>query len=190
MAAPLGDRSRLDAALDAVTAVAVVAEEVGDRCGVVAFDREIRRQVRPRRAGARAVLEAVFDLESRPVDSDYELAFTAVARSKRSFVLIITDLLDESAARPLLDAVPVLARRHVVALASVTDPGIAELVATPPATPFDVYAAAVAHDVLDGRRALSAQLTRVGAEVVEAGPDAFSAACVSTYLRAKYRARL
>jgi len=190
MAAPLGDRSRLDAALDAVTAVAVVAEEVGDRCGVVAFDTEVRREVRPRRAGARAVLEAVFDLETRPVDSDYELAFAAVARSKRSFVLLITDLLDESAARSLLDAVPILARRHVVAVATVTDQGVAELVRTPPSTPFDTYAAAVAHDVLDGRAVVSARLARAGAEVVEAGPDAFSAACVSTYLRAKHRARL
>ena len=190
MAAPLGDRSRLDAALDAVTAVAVVAEEVGDRCGVVAFDTEIRREVRPRRAGARSVLQAVFDLESRPLDSDYELAFTAVARSKRSFVLLITDLLEESAARPLLDAVPILARRHVVAVATVADPGVAELVGTAPSTPFDVYAAAAAHDVLDARAVVSARLARAGAEVVEAGPDGFSAACVSTYLRAKYRARL
>lgn len=190
MAAPLGDRTRLDAALDAVAAVAVVADEVGDRCGVVAFDTETRREVRPRRGGARAVLEAVFDLESRPVDSDYELAFTAVARSKRSFLLLITDLLDESAARSLLDAVPILARRHVVAVATVTDPGIAAAVATPPATAFDVYAAAMAYDVLDVRAVVSALLARAGAEVVEAGPDAFSAACVSTYLRAKYRARL
>ena len=190
MAAPLGDRSRLDVALDAVTAVAVVAEEVGDRCGVVAFDTEIRREVRPRRSGSHAVLEAVFDLESRPVDSDYELAFAAVARSKRSFVLVITDLLEESAARSLLDAVPILARRHVVAVASVTDPGVAELIGTPPSTPFDVYAAAVAHDVLDGRAVVSARLARAGAEVVEAGPDGFSAACVATYLRAKHRARL
>ena len=190
MAAPLGDRSRLDAALDAVTAVAVVAEEVGDRCGVVAFDTEIRREARPRRAGARAVLEAVFDLEPRPVDSDYELAFTAVARSKRSFVLLITDLLEESAARPLLDAVPILARRHVVAVATVTDPGVAELVGTAPTTAFDVYAAAVAHDVLDARALVSARLARAGVEVVEATADAFSAGCVSTYLRAKYRARL
>ena len=44
--------------------------------------------------------------------------------------------------------------------------------------------------VLDGRAVVSAHLARAGAEVVEAGPDAFSAACVSTYLRAKYRARL
>ena len=190
MAAPLGDRTRLDAALDAVTAVAVVTDEVGDRCGVVAFDSEIRRHVRPRRAGSRGVVEAVFDLEPRPVDSDYELAFTNVARSKRSFVLVITDLLDESAARSLLDAVPVLARRHVVAVATVADPEVAELVKTPPSTAFDVYAAAVAHDVLDGRTAASARLARAGAEVVEAAPDAFSAACVATYLRAKARARL
>ena len=190
MAAPLGDRTRLDAALDAVTAVAVVADEVGDRCGVVAFDSEIRREARPRRAGSRGVVDAVFDLESRPVDSDYELAFTTVARSKRSFVLVITDLLDEAAARSLLDAVPVLARRHVVAVATVADPGVAELVTTPPSAAFDVYAAAVAHDVLDGRRSASARLARAGAEVVESGPDAFSAACVATYLRAKHRARL
>jgi uncharacterized protein (DUF58 family) len=190
MAAPLGDRSRLDAALDAVAAVAVVADEVGDRCGVVAFDTETRREVRPRRGGARAVVDATFDLESRPVDSDYELAFTAVARSKRSFVLLITDVLDESAARALLDAVPILARRHVVAVATVADPDVMAAVREPPATPVDVYAAAVAHDVLDARAVVSAKLARAGAEVVEAGPATFSVACVSAYLRAKQRARL
>lgn len=190
MAAPLGDRSRLDAALDAVAAVAAVADEVGDRCGVVAFDAETRRDVRPRRGGARAVVEATFDLESQPVDSDYELAFTAVARSKRSFVLLITDLLDESAARALLDAVPILARRHVVAVATVADPDLTALVTALPATAVDAYAASVAHDVADARATASARLVRAGAEVVEAAPDAFSAACVTTYLRAKHRARL
>ena len=34
---------------------------------------------------------------------------------KRAFVLVLTDLLEETAARPLLDALPVLARRHAVA---------------------------------------------------------------------------
>ena len=190
MAAPVGDRTRLDAALDAVTAVAVVADEVGDRCGVVAFDSEIRREARPRRAGSRGVVEAVFDLEHRPVDSDYDLAFTTVARSKRSFVMVMTDLLDEAAARSLLAAAPILARRHVVAVATVADPGVTELVTAAPSTPFDAYAAAVAYDVLDSRAKVAAELARAGAEVVESPPHAFSAACVASYLRAKYRARL
>ena len=56
MAAPLGDRTRLDAALDAAVAVAAVADELGDR---VRRDRVRRRgparRSPPRRRGARAV---------------------------------------------------------------------------------------------------------------------------------------
>ncbi|MCA1844767.1 MAG: DUF58 domain-containing protein [Actinobacteria bacterium] len=190
MAAPLGDRSRLDAAFDAVTAVAMVADELGDRCGVVAFDSAVRREVRPRRSGGRAVIEAVFDLEPTPADSDYELAFASVGRVKRAFVLVLTDLLEESAARPLVAAVPVLARKHVVTVASVSDPGVAELVTRPPGTVLDVYGAAVAVDVLGARARVVARLTGTGASVVEGLPGELSAACVAAYLRAKYHARL
>ena len=52
MAAPIGKLTRLDAAVDAVTAVAFVADDVGDRIGLVAFDREIRRRLTTRRRGA------------------------------------------------------------------------------------------------------------------------------------------
>src|SRR5207302_5635663 len=71
MAAPVADRTRLDVALDACTAVAMVADEVGDRCGCLAFDREVRRRVTPRRKGGRAVVDATFDLTPAPVDSNY-----------------------------------------------------------------------------------------------------------------------
>lgn len=183
-------QTRLDAALDAVTAVALVADEVGDRCGTVAFDAQVRRRVAPRRRGGRPVVEALFDLEPTGVDSDYELAFRTVARSKRALVLVLTDLLEEGAARPLVEAVPVLARRHAVVVASVADPDLAALVRTPPATPLDAYAASVAVDVLDARALVVHQLTRAGAEVVEAPPGQLAAACVAAYLRLKNRARL
>src|SRR5207248_11489505 len=71
MAAPFADRTRLDAALDAAVAVAAVADVLGDRCGTVAFAGEVLRVLPPRRAGARDVVEALFDLEPRRVDSDY-----------------------------------------------------------------------------------------------------------------------
>src|SRR5262245_32367307 len=71
MAAPLparmraDDRSltRLDAAVDAVTVVGLVADELGDRCGVTVYDSEIRRRLAPRRAGGKAVIRAVLDVE-------------------------------------------------------------------------------------------------------------------------------
>jgi uncharacterized protein (DUF58 family) len=195
MAAPLDPaggprRTRLDAALDAVAAVALVADEVGDRCGALAFDAELRRHLAPRRRGGSAVVRALFDLEPTTLDSDYELAFRTVGRSKRALVLVLTDLVEEGAARPLLDAVPVLARQHALVVASVADPDLVAMVRTPPTTPLDVYAASVAVEVLGARSAVAHHLAHAGAEVVEAPPDRFGAACVGAYLKMKWRARL
>ena len=63
MAAPVGVRTRLDAAIDAAVAVAAVADELGDRCGALAFDGDLLRTLSPRRRGTAAVVRALFDLE-------------------------------------------------------------------------------------------------------------------------------
>jgi uncharacterized protein (DUF58 family) len=190
MAAPLGDRSRLDVALDAVTAVALTADELGDHCGVVAFDAQVRVSMRPRRAGGRELVRTLFDLQPRPVDSDYELAFRRVAGGRRALVLVLCDLFDDDAARTLIEAVPVLARRHAVLIASVSDPDLDHLVRTAPAAERDVYAMAAALDLLDARARAVARLRRTGAQVVEAAPASFPVACVQAYLTAKARLRL
>jgi uncharacterized protein (DUF58 family) len=190
MAAPAGDRTRLDAGLDAAVAVALVADELGDRCGVVAFDDEIRRRVRPGRATGTAVVRATFDLEPSDRDADYELAFRTVAGGKRALMVVFTDLLDEAAARALVAAVPVLARRHAVVVASVRDPDLDDLLAREPAGDRDRFAAAAALDLLAARRRAAAQVRGAGAQVVEAPPPLLAAACVRAYLRAKSRRRL
>ncbi len=188
MAAPIADRTRLDAALDAVAAVAYVADELGDRAGVLAFDETVRRHLRPRRRGSDAVVRAVYDLEPRPVDADYELAFRTVGGGKRAFVIVFTDLLDEAAASALLEAVPVLTRRHAVAIASCRDPDLTDLLTRPPDDQADVFSAVVALDVLDARNRVVSRLRRSGTVLVEAAPDQLAAACVSAYLNAKSRA--
>jgi uncharacterized protein (DUF58 family) len=189
MASPLGDRTRLDAAVDAAVAVALVADAVGDRAGVLAFDREVRRRLAPRRAGGRAVVRALLDLEPRPLEPDYELAFRSVEGAKRSLMLIFCDLLEETAARPLVDAVPVLSRRHAVTVASVRDPDLDGVLATPPDDQHALGAQAVALDVLGARTRVAHMLRRTGAQVIEAPADGLAAACVTGYLRAKARGR-
>jgi uncharacterized protein (DUF58 family) len=182
--------TRLDATLDAAVAVALVADEIGDQAGTIAFDSTVRRRLSPRRRGGQAVVGAVFDLEPTNADSDYELAFRQVGAGKRSLVMVFTDLLEEGAAHSLVEAVPVLARRHHVVVASVRDPDLDRVVRTPPAEVRDVLAASVVVEVLDARARVAAQLTRAGAEVLEAPPDALAAACIGAYLRAKARSRL
>jgi uncharacterized protein (DUF58 family) len=189
MASPLGDRTRLDVAVDAAVAVALVADVLGDRAGVLAFDRNVRRQLAPRRAGGQAVVRALFDLEPRAEEPDYELAFRSVEGAKRSLMLILCDLLEETAAKPLVDAVPVLSRRHAVTVASVRDPDLDAVLSTAPDDQHGLGAQAVALDVLGARTRVSHMLRRAGAQVVEAPAGELAAACVSAYLRAKTRGR-
>lgn len=190
MSAPLENRTRLDEGLDAVVAVALTADEVGDRCGAIAFDDVIRRSLRPRRGGGEAVVHSLFDIEPRPVDSDYELAFRSIEGAKRALVFVFTDLFDRSASRVLVDAMPVLARRHAVVVATIADPDVTRAVATPPDEMLDAYRTSVALDLLAERSHVIARVRASGANVVEAPPGALGRACVTAYLRAKARARL
>lgn len=195
MAAPVVDPdgrwlTRLDAAVDVVAALAAVANELGDRIGVVAFADRIIAAIDPRRDGGDAVVNAVHALEPRPVDSDYERAASLVAARKRSFTLILTDLLEPVAAVPLHRALPVLTRHHEVTVATVQDPAIQHELATPSDGEGGLTRTVVAADVALGREEITADLERIGVTVVDAPAASLSRRCVSAYLAAKRLARV
>lgn len=189
-AAPLGDRTRLDASLDAVAAVALVADELADRCGGLVFDSRIRRRLEPRRGGGRGLIRALHTEQPSGEDSDYELAFGSLGATKRALVLVFSDLIDATAARSLIAAVPMLARRHAVAIVTPLDPDIDLAAHAPPQAAADAYRMVAALDVLEARAGAAARLRGAGATVVEAAPAALAGAAVRAYVRAKLRARL
>jgi uncharacterized protein (DUF58 family) len=172
-------------AVDAAVAVAAVADVLGDRCGVLAFDGSVRRQLPPRRGGGRAVSQAVFDLEPSTEDADYERAFQTVAGGKRALIVVFTDLIEETAARPLAEALPTLARRHVLIVASAQDDDLAARTVSP-----DEHVRTVAGAVTAEVTRAAALLRRAGATTVTTSPPSMPSACVAAYLRAKARARL
>jgi uncharacterized protein (DUF58 family) len=190
MGAPIGGVTRLDAALDATCAVAAVADDLRDRFGVLAFDSSIRARVAPTRQGGLLSVRTLFDLEATTEQSDYRRAFHSLEADKRAFVLLFTDLLEEAAARPLVDAMPVLARKHAVAVVTVADPELAAPLAGPPRDTVDVMRGAAALEVFSARRRAAAAIRATGTPVIEAEASALGAACVREYLRAKARARL
>ncbi|NNC92608.1 MAG: DUF58 domain-containing protein [Acidimicrobiia bacterium] len=187
MTSPIGPHTRLDVAVDASTAIAHTADALGDRCGVVAFADRLLRSLPPSRRGADAVVEAIHDLEPVAIESNYEVAFRAVGRSKRSLVILFTDLFEESAAMPLLEALPALSRRHAVVVAYVRDDDLRKAVASPEAAEAP-YRSVVALDALQTRRTAVARLRHRGVTVIEASADELPAAAVAAYLNLKQRA--
>ncbi len=190
--APIGNEHMtiLDAELDAAAALAFVADELGDRTGAIAFDDEVRRALPPRRQGGGDVVRAIYDLEPRLRDSDYELAFRRAEGSKRALVVVLCDLLEEAAARSLVRAVPVLTRRHAVMVGSPSDPALEAIVAAGERDALSAARATIAGDVLNARARAAALVRAAGARVLEAPPDRLAATLVAAYLRAKARAVL
>jgi uncharacterized protein (DUF58 family) len=190
MASPVGDLARLDVALDALAVLAVAAEDGGDRIGGMAFAATVTHQLAPRRKGAEPLVRAMFDLEPTEVESDHERAFIAVGRHRRALVVLFTDLVDESAARSLLAACPMLARRHTLLVVSCRDPDLVAAARGPHRNVHDVLTAGVALQVLASRRRVVVLLRSMGVSVVEEEPGRLGPACVETYLALKARSRI
>ena len=190
MCAPVGALTRLDVALDALCVLGVAADEAGDRVGATAFAAGVTRSVAPRRRGTAHVVEALFDVEPTEVESDFSLAFQQVASKKRSIVVVFTDLADPAAARTILDAVPIVARRHEVIVATALDEDLVRAATSMPEDYHDVLRASVALELLDAHRTAVRQATSLGAQVVEASPAQLGPALVTAYVRLKSLARV
>jgi uncharacterized protein (DUF58 family) len=180
--------TRLDALFDAVVAVALVADEVGDRIGLVAFADRVLRWVNPHRKTGQAVVDGCIDVEPLLVDSDYVAAFARIGAVKRATVMVFTDIYEPAAAEPLLAAMPGLVRRHSVIVASIDDVDLQTL-----SQPSGVFASqdlgaarqVLAADVMADRARTIDILRAAGAVVVTAAPEAFATEVVRAYLRVK-----
>ena len=112
MAGRVDDVPRVEHAMDATMMLTAVATRLGDRCGLVAFDRRVRSIVPLARHNDQVarVTEAMFDLEPELSETDYPSAFAEmVARfRRRSMLVLLTDLVEQAVETSLLPALPLI----------------------------------------------------------------------------------
>jgi uncharacterized protein (DUF58 family) len=186
---------RVEHAMDAVMALTTVATGLGDRCGLVAFDREVRSIVPPRHGTGQLarVVEALYDLEPALVESNYADAFTeTLARfRRRTMLVILTDLVEVSVNEWLVPALPLIVREHLVVVAGVADPDIARWASSSDGDDVaTTYRRAAAVSAVAQRRRVAARLRGLGATVVDASPGRLAPALADAYLQIKATGRL
>jgi uncharacterized protein (DUF58 family) len=187
-AARVDDEPRLDAAMDAALLLAALASRAGDRVDLLAMDRRVRARVEgasrtdllPRLVTAMAPLEA--DL----VEADWTaIASTVLNRlSQRAVVILLTPLEAAAVEEGLLPVIQRLTTRHRVLLASVADPQVARMAAGR-GDAYKVYGAAAAARAGLDRAAITAELRRMGVDVVDAPPAELPPLLADRYLSLK-----
>lgn len=194
MAGRVQDVPRVEHAMDAVMALTTVATGLGDKCGLMVFDREVRAIVQPSRSRGQlgSVTEAMYDLEPALAESDYRGGFSAaLARFRRRTMIVVhTELIEEAVGQFLLPALPLISRHHIVVVAATSDPTVQRWAKTPAVEPHEVYRQVAALKAIDERRRTIVKLESKGAVVVDAPPGELAMKLVDAYLQVKATGRL
>ncbi|MFC9301606.1 DUF58 domain-containing protein [Streptomyces albidoflavus] len=189
----VGDAPRLDAAMDAALLLAALASRAGDRVDLLAFDRELRAQVRGRAAPQLlpALVDSLASLEPQLVETDARGLAAEILRStpRRALVVLLTTLDTTPVEEGLLPVLDRLTDRHTLLVASVADPRLAEMAAAR-GTVEKVYQAAAGHKAQAERDRTAGLLRRRGVTVVDAPPADLASALADAYLSAKAAGKL
>lgn len=192
-AARVGDAPRLDAAIDAALLLTALARHAGDRVSLLAHDSRLRTSAELSRGGdaLAGAVRAVTPVEPALVETDMRGLVGQLLRRlrHRSLIVLFTALEPTAAEEGLLPAIGPLLQRHVVVVAAVTDPQVAELRRDRDAID-GVYAAAAAESALAGHRRIATSLRRRGVVISEAPPETFASHVADTYLDLKAAGRL
>jgi uncharacterized protein (DUF58 family) len=185
---------RVEHAMDAAMMLTTVAIRLGDRCGLVAFDRRVRAQVPPSRRADQLgrVTEAMFALQPELVESDYAGAFAEVVARyrRRAMLVLLTDLNEQAVADSVLPALPLITRTHLVVVGGVRDPLVEAWSRGPVDGADGAFRRVAAIEALEDRRRTAARLRGLGVEVVDAAPSRLAPLLADTYLAAKSAGRL
>lgn len=186
--------TRMDHAVNAAAVLAHAAEVRGDRVGLLAFNSDVRVFLPPRggRSQTLRLLSLAYHLNEATGDSDYARAFAFLSSrwTRRSLLIVFSDIPDVESIGPLAAQLAGAARRHLCLAAAVSDPEVVAAATTAPTGPDAAYAAAAARQSIEARREAKARIASTGSVVVEAAADGFTAAVVESYLDIKTRALL
>ena len=97
------------------------------------------------------MIDAVFDLKPRFVESDYANAVTTLKsrQPKRGLVVLFTDLVDSVSSRAAVANLGRLARTHLPVIVILDDPQIEQLSSQEPENPNDAYIRAAAEQFIE-----------------------------------------
>jgi uncharacterized protein (DUF58 family) len=186
-----GDRTKLDAAVDAALALAHVAEASGDRIGLVAYGRRVHARIAPDRGARhqRRLLEVLAQAKAEAVEGDHAAAAASLLRTpqQRSLIVWLTDLAETAGVPEVIECASRMADRHLVLCAMLRQMDVTALAESSPATTSDLYRVLAAQEVLDRRETLLRALRRRGALALDLAPSDVASAVVQRYLAIKER---
>ena len=194
MTGRIDDETKFDTAIHASLALMAAAARGGDNCGLMVFGRQVKKFLPPQKGSGYmdAVLEALHDLEPELIEPSYARAFQFVASNskKRSFVVILTDLVDKESSKELISSLKLLRPRHLPLVVCIGDRDLNQTVSQKPAEIKDVFAQSAAGEIIHQRESALRLVETLGGLALDVTTNSLAPKLLETYLRVKERGLL
>ncbi len=190
-----GSLPRFEYALSSALVLANIAARAGDHVGLLLFDDEVRAFIPPTRGAAaiRFIRDALVPVQPTMVEPDYAAAFRTLATrlSRRSLLVLYTDVIDARSSRTLLALTTRGARVHLPVVVALRNDALVAAAAPHGATTTDsLYESAAAEELLSARDEALERMRQAGVSVLDVKPQAMSTAVINKYLEIKGRGQL
>ncbi|MGC2236411.1 MAG: DUF58 domain-containing protein [Pyrinomonadaceae bacterium] len=194
MTGRIGDETKFDTAIHASLALMSAAMRGGDNCGLVVFGRKIRKYLPPKKGidHIDGVLEALHDLEPELIEPSYARAFQFISSNtkKRSFIVILTDLVDKESSKELITSLKLLRPRHLPLVVTIGDRDLNLTVSEKPAEIKDVFTQSAAEEIIHQRESALRLVETLGGLALDVTTNSLAPRLLETYLKVKQRGLL
>jgi uncharacterized protein (DUF58 family) len=186
--------SKLDHATNAALALCQVALFTGDRVGLLAYARNIRKRIPATRGSShlRQYMDALATTREDEWEADHLQAAAQLMRDqkRRSLVVWITDLAETAMTPEVIDAASRLLPRHLVLFVVIGQPDLQLAAARRPKNVSEMYQVTAAQEVIHRRELLLARVRERGALAVEANSGDLAPLLINSYLAIKQKSQL
>ena len=195
MTGTAGEISLLDHSLNAMLMLSYIALRQGDSVGMLSFSDRVH-DFTPAKNGVKHInrlLNASYDQRARYVESRYDDAFLYLRShcSKRSLVILVTNVIDEINSHQINQYLTSLTGRHLPLGVFLRDramfSAVDEYESRDDPSKKQIYEAAAAVDVLNWRRQVVRDIRHQGALAMDLFPEDLTSELINQYLQIKAR---
>ena len=191
MKMPFHNLKLLDYAINSALAFSNIVIRKKDRAGLITFSNKMEKWVTgsSKKTHLNLLLETLYNVNSRFLDSDYGLLYTHLKKRlpQRSLLLLYTNFEHISALRRQLPYLQAIARKHLLVVIFFENSELESLVNSEASGIPQIFDQAIAEQFSYDKKLMARELQKYGIQTVLTKPEDLTVNTINKYLEIKKR---
>ncbi len=183
--------SLLDYAVNSALILSYSAVKTNDRVSLTCFGNDIIKYIPPikNKKDVKKLNRVLTDIEYQNLEPNYQTAFAFIKQRlpKRSIIIILTDIIDDSNIKIYHKYLSVLRKKHIVLLVLIRDKNLFTIGESLLSDRINIFTKTASADLILRRNKTIYNLKRLGIDILDLYPEEVCAKVINKYVEIKNR---